>query len=168
MCRAEEEEEEGESGDGSDDGEESEGEGEDESESEGEGEGESEGEGEESSSDGLEEELQFEWTVPRGRDGSPARLLRFSSSLFPPCKGTALFPLVSKLNHSCSPNCHVVWSRDCCAKIVAVADLPAGAELTIDYLANGDHGPQASTRRRRWLLEQYGFNCACEACQAIC
>ena len=70
--------------------------------------------------------------------GAAARTVSFSTEIFPPLRGTALYPLISKVNHSCAPNCMLLWSRDCTARLVVTTPLSPGDELTIDYLANGD------------------------------
>ena len=87
--------------------------------------------------DGAVEEETFTWQVPASR-GRAARRLIFSTALFPPSRGTALYPLASKVNHSCDPNCLLLWAHDCAVRLVATRPLAAGEELTIDYLANGD------------------------------
>ena len=108
-------------------------------------------------SDG-EEEMRFSWKHPDAPDN-----VTFSSSLFPAHKGTALYPLISKANHSCEPNCFLLWQTDACAKLISLEPIKKGAELTIDYL--GERANEYSVaRRRRWLLEQYGFLCKCAAC----
>ena len=149
--------------------EEEEGEGESESEGEGGDEEEEEEEEEEEDSDdseegGDEEVIQFRWEVAAG-GGAPARTLDFDSTLFGAHKGVGVFPLLSKLNHACEPNCMPLWRRDNCVQLVATRALPPGTELTIDYL--GDMVPRDAARRRRaWLQEQYGFVCSCVRCVA--
>ena len=107
--------------------------------------------------------------------------LRFSSKLFPPNKGSALFPLLSKINHSCAPNCFVMWLEDCSAYLVPTKPLSAGVELTIDYLgaelnvevekmpsrmvaALGKLQTGERDQRRQRLKTQFGFDCKCEVC----
>ena len=113
---------------------------------------------------GDEEVIQFRWEVAAG-GGAPARTLDFDSTLFGAHKGVGVFPLLSKLNHACEPNCMPLWRRDNCVQLVATRALPPGTELTIDYL--GDMVPRDAARRRRaWLQEQYGFVCSCVRCVA--
>ena len=137
---------------------------EDESEEEGEEEESDDESSDESEESDGEEEVQFEWAVPIGT-GATTKTLSFSSSLFPAHKGTALYPLQSKVNHSCSPNCFLLWNRDSTVQLVAMEEIPKGTELTINYL--GDKSDAYSgARRRRWLRENYGFDCACVACRS--
>ena len=159
---AESDDEEGDNDD--DEGEEDEGESGDEEEEENDDDDDEES-GEES--DG-EEVVRFEWRVPGADRASSSSPLHFTSSLFPAHKGTALYPLISKVNHSCEPNCYLLWSRDNTAHLVAIdSDIPKGKELTINYL--GDKSDRFSAaQRRRWLKENYGFECACEACLSEC
>ena len=76
-------------------------------------------------------------------------------------RGGAVFLLQSKVNHSCKPNAKIVCSfTDATIDLVAAADLPAGAEVTISYIA-----PNLDRARRRQLLRAgYGFACTCELC----
>ena len=90
--------------------------------------------------EGAVEELEFSWEVASPEGGT--RPLRFSTALFPPLRGTALYPLISKANHSCVPNCMLLWSRDCAA---------AGANPRPEPTA------RARWRRRtRWLAHTSG------------
>ena len=84
----------------------------------------------------------------------------FDTSLFPPLKGAAVFPLVSGINHSCDPNCEVAYVEDNGVMIVARRDVAAGEELTISYV-----DPEMDDEDRREELEEtYGFECACPKC----
>ena len=84
----------------------------------------------------------------------------FDTSLFPPLKGAAVFPLVSGINHSCDPNCEVAYVEDNGVMIVARRPIAAGEELTISYV-----DPEMDDEDRREELEEtYGFECACPKC----
>ena len=84
----------------------------------------------------------------------------FDTSLFPPLKGAAVFPLVSGINHSCDPNCEVAYVEDNGVMIVARRPVAAGEELTISYV-----DPEMDDEDRREELEEtYGFECACPKC----
>lgn len=88
----------------------------------------------------------------------------------------ALLPSVARINHSCRPNCALLYrinrqppadSEEAvrCAVTVSVIPLRAvapGEELTVSYLQ-----PLCAPREmRRTLLQQgFAFNCLCERCQ---
>ena len=83
-----------------------------------------------------------------------------ASSIFPPARGAAVFPLASGLNHSCAPNCEVAFAEDNSVFVVTTRAVALGEELTISYIdANG-----ADDERREELRETYGFECACARC----
>jgi hypothetical protein len=48
------------------------------------------------------------------------------------------------------------------ARIVAVADIPAGGEIVHPYV--GRHGAAAAAAREPGHLRDYGFECACSRC----
>lgn len=74
--------------------------------------------------------------------------------------GVGLYPSVSLLNHSCDPNCCIVFSGPHLL-LHAVRDIKAGEELTICYLDM----LMTSEGRRKQLREQYCFECDCFRCQ---
>ncbi|CAM9191439.1 unnamed protein product [Ectocarpus sp. 4 AP-2014] len=103
-------------------------------------------------------------------------------SLFPPLDGTALYPLICCMNHSCRPNCLVRYpgrrrekkatvdpekaavagaaSADpLVAELVLLDDVPAGGELTQSYVTR-----EMGLVERREALEDYGFFCTCPRC----
>ncbi|CAM9805426.1 unnamed protein product [Ectocarpus sp. 8 AP-2014] len=103
-------------------------------------------------------------------------------SFFPPLDGTALYPLICCMNHSCRPKCLVRYpgrrgekkasadpekaagagaaSADpLVAELVLLEDVPAGEELTQSYVTR-DMG----LVERREALEDYGFFCMCPRC----
>jgi hypothetical protein len=82
-----------------------------------------------------------------------------------------LFQLVSKLNHSCSPNCEVVSKcfKETSVDLVATKEIPRGGELNISYLNLGRGAGARMGRkinRRAELRERYLFECQCARCEA--
>ena len=76
--------------------------------------------------------------------------------------GGALFAFLSKLNHSCRPNCVVLASASLSATLRSIRAIGEGEELTISYL--GETVNSSVDERRQELYERYGFMCACESC----
>ena len=74
----------------------------------------------------------------------------------------AVFCRISRLNHSCVPNAqgnfHGRLGR---LNVHATRDIRAGEELTLNYLQ--EEGAGRDSRHRR-LLDGYGFECDCPAC----
>ena len=74
----------------------------------------------------------------------------------------ALFPSISRINHSCVPNAqgnfHQVMGR---FNVHATRDIGVDEELTLNYLH--ESGAVREVRQRR-LGEGYGFSCDCPAC----
>ncbi|CAD7944034.1 unnamed protein product [Amoebophrya sp. A120] len=75
-----------------------------------------------------------------------------------------IFEDISRLNHSCEPNCK---QRVLCdtPSIVATRDIAEGEELTICYTSEELRAKKAS-ERRAWLLRKYNFLCSCRKCTA--
>lgn len=68
---------------------------------------------------------------------------------------------VSRMNHSCTPNCDWCWDEEAIeVRIYAATDITVGEELCIYYL---DIRAQRADRRRQ-LSERYRFDCNCIAC----
>ena len=93
-----------------------------------------------------------------------------------------VFHLCSRLNHSCVPNCEVVWHPNTQTQVVTVIlkllllsififlqtvvatrPIEMGSEMTICYLNQGDRF--STTKKRREILGKYGFTCMCSACK---
>ncbi len=73
--------------------------------------------------------------------------------------GRALFPAtVSLLNHSCRPNCALVFEAGPVAKLVALTDVLPGQELTISYI---DAERMSEQERYRRLQLHHAFSCSC-------
>ncbi|PPJ52246.1 hypothetical protein CBER1_10515 [Cercospora berteroae] len=71
-----------------------------------------------------------------------------------------IFPLVSRINHSCLPNAQHAWNSTQNRMLVhAVREIEEDEELTLSYL-NG--GPSAT--RQEILKQNFRFTCACELC----
>lgn len=74
----------------------------------------------------------------------------------------AIFPILSRANHSCSPSAHFFFdSHTWCGEFRAIRDIGEGDELTIWYV----DVLESRDRRRELLKEQYFFDCTCEACE---
>ena len=86
------------------------------------------------------------------------------SKLFPHMNGTALFALVSQMNHSCVPNVGVMYyggNRN--AAVQATRNIASGEELCINYV---DVSPSRTYAQRQQDLQHYGFTCTCQRCAA--
>uniref|UniRef100_A0A2N9F3I1 MYND-type domain-containing protein n=1 Tax=Fagus sylvatica TaxID=28930 RepID=A0A2N9F3I1_FAGSY len=73
--------------------------------------------------------------------------------------GTGLYPVVSIINHSCSPNSVLVFEGRL-AVIRAVQYIPQGAEVFISYIEIAG----STMTRQKALKEQYLFTCMCPRC----
>ncbi|XP_065587938.1 SET and MYND domain-containing protein 4 [Cyrtonyx montezumae] len=73
---------------------------------------------------------------------------------------TAFFPVLSLLNHSCSPNISVSFSGTA-ATVRASQPIPSGQEIFHCY---GPHRCRMRVAERQQLLSQYFFECRCQAC----
>ena len=77
-------------------------------------------------------------------------------------EGSALFPTVALLNHSCTPNASVEFvSGDGTATLLAMKDLDRGEELSISYVPV----TWSTAERQAALLKRYDFTCRCVACR---
>lgn len=76
---------------------------------------------------------------------------------------TGVFPVVSLLNHSCSPNTSVSFTSTV-ATIRAAQQIPKGQEILHCY---GPHESRMGVaERQQRLSSQYFFDCSCPACHA--
>jgi hypothetical protein len=117
----------------------------------------SESESESESESDLDEEMEFDWS-----ESTANGPLSFTSGLFKACSGSAVFPLLSTINHSCAPNCEVTYIEDNHVVVFASRPIQPGEQLHIAYV-NTD---MESIERRTALLEDYGFDCTCNRCVA--
>jgi hypothetical protein len=71
-----------------------------------------------------------------------------------------LFPLASRINHACVPNCQHTWNDNIGEETIhSIRRISKGEEITISY---ADLGTFES--RRRHLRKSFGFDCNCELC----
>ncbi|KAM8945522.1 histone-lysine N-methyltransferase SMYD3 [Pelodytes ibericus] len=73
--------------------------------------------------------------------------------------GVGLYPSMSLLNHSCDPNCVIVFEGRCLF-LRTVKEIPKGEELTICYI----DVMMPSHKRQDQLQRQYCFTCDCHRC----
>jgi hypothetical protein len=73
---------------------------------------------------------------------------------------TAIYPIMSRINHSCRQNAHHYWNETKQMEIVhAIKDISAGEEILISYI-----DPYKYATRDESLKITYGFECKCEVC----
>jgi hypothetical protein len=97
----------------------------------------------------------------RARTGKAASLTSiFQTNCMEMNKGAAVFPHAARFNHDCNPNACFTWNAAIRKETMhAMADIPAGDEITISYC---DMVHDKSMRA--WELKHYGFVCGCRAC----
>uniref|UniRef100_A0AAV1T611 SET domain-containing protein n=1 Tax=Peronospora matthiolae TaxID=2874970 RepID=A0AAV1T611_9STRA len=75
-------------------------------------------------------------------------------------EGTALFSGICTMNHSCDPNCTVLYTKDGAAHVFAVQDVAEGEELCISYI-----DVDQDVDEREEYLREYQFVCHCARCE---
>ncbi|KAF8601520.1 hypothetical protein BDV93DRAFT_524686 [Ceratobasidium sp. AG-I] len=82
--------------------------------------------------------------------------------------GVALSPIAALINHSCTPNCVVVFPKASMTKkvpnemvVVALANINTGEELTTSYVDL----TLPTEHRQKILNERYMFSCKCPLCK---
>nr|KAG5699183.1 hypothetical protein BaRGS_012704 [Batillaria attramentaria] len=75
--------------------------------------------------------------------------------------GSAIYPVLSLINHSCDPSVVRHSYADVCV-VRAIRSIPAGEEIYDNYGAL--HPVMDYAARQKHLKKQYFFDCACEAC----
>lgn len=86
----------------------------------------------------------------------------FRSNAYTTEKHISLFPKIARINHSCRPNTSYYWNKKLGKQVVyATRRIEKGEELSVSYI------PLLYTHaERQKRLDQYGFECSCEACVA--
>lgn len=81
-------------------------------------------------------------------------------SLGPSSIAGGIFPIISRINHSCRPNTQHTWSSSTEHETIhAIRNIKKGEEITISYSLGGP-----SQLRLQQLKKKYGFNCTCDLC----
>jgi SET domain len=71
-----------------------------------------------------------------------------------------IFPIISRINHSCHPNTQHTWNRSTEHETIhAIRNIKKGEEITISYTLGGPSQP-----RRQSLKDKFGFDCTCDLC----
>ncbi|KXS99555.1 hypothetical protein AC578_4259 [Pseudocercospora eumusae] len=71
-----------------------------------------------------------------------------------------IFPLVSRLNHSCLPNAQHAYNEQKDKMLVhIIRPIPCGQEITLSYIPGGP-----SSQRQTELKQNFLFTCTCELC----
>lgn len=78
-------------------------------------------------------------------------------------RGLGLYPLISRLNHHCDPNCVLVF-EDCVARVVSIRDIVLGEELTVSYHLLASACLPLSFRQKV-MMKHYDFVCDCSHCK---
>ncbi|KAI9693397.1 MAG: hypothetical protein M1820_009326 [Bogoriella megaspora] len=74
--------------------------------------------------------------------------------------GSAVFEVMSRINHSCLPNCFFSWNKKLQKETVhAIRDIGEGEELFVAYC-----NLIKAKDERADKLRAYGFDCGCQAC----
>jgi hypothetical protein len=74
--------------------------------------------------------------------------------------GVAIYPNVSLINHSCRPNCIVVFVKSK-MMVRCIEPIMKDQEITINYTDLSQPGEE----RRKELQDRYFFLCRCELCE---
>ncbi|CAG8608811.1 15820_t:CDS:10 [Funneliformis caledonium] len=74
--------------------------------------------------------------------------------------GVAVYPNASLINHSCRPNCIIVFEKSK-MMVRCIEPIVIGQEITINYTDLSQSGEE----RRKELQDRYFFLCRCELCE---
>ena len=73
---------------------------------------------------------------------------------------SGVFPLISRINHSCECNVHWQWIDQCNEeRLIAVCDIHIGSELSACYLADNFY------QRKKRLKAFWNIECQCDWCK---
>ena len=78
--------------------------------------------------------------------------------------GSAVFPVFSYINHSCTPNAFILFcSKNKEQTLYAGRDISAGQQILISYLG-GDEDLLTGAQRLEQTQRGWGFACTCKLC----
>ena len=109
-----------------------------------------------------EEKASLLQLSPRKDSKQPLVLRIISNNCFNIDLNTfGVFPNISRINHSCAPNCIDSAGSDATEKrVLALRRIRQGEELSLSYL----HAPEGSKAMRAAELRYWNFVCNCELC----
>ncbi|KAL1660765.1 hypothetical protein GGF50DRAFT_106030 [Schizophyllum commune] len=94
-------------------------------------------------------------------NGIAASGLHYQGKRGPEGRFSATCELISRVNHSCSPNARYTFNKPTfTSRLRAVRDIKAGEEITITYSRL-----DVPSAERQKDLAPYGFVCTCDACR---
>eukprot|EP01084_Bolivina_argentea_P090222 162614_1 len=82
---------------------------------------------------------------------------------------TGVFPLISRINHSCNRNVHWIWNeKQNKVLLIASRNIMKDEQLFTSYLGSQLFSNLSTKQERReYLLHHYGFYCECKLCNNI-
>ncbi|CAK7994822.1 Hypothetical protein POVR1_LOCUS346 [uncultured virus] len=78
-------------------------------------------------------------------------------------RGLGLYPVISRFNHHCNPNCALVFD-DVSGMIVAIRDIDVDEELTLSYHLLASSALPVLFRQKI-IVHHYDFICQCSECE---
>lgn len=102
--------------------------------------------------------------APEDDDAFTRKALHFNSFAAGPFgRDQVIFPILSRANHSCRPNCLVDGDL---GTMRALSAVEVGEELTVSYLAD-EKLLQSCAHRRAELKQRWSFHCCCRRCEEV-
>ena len=68
-----------------------------------------------------------------------------------------IYMKMSRVNHSCNPNCEMKIRAKCALQLVATRDIKAGTEISYNYI-------HPTPCNHKQIRERFFFECKCSAC----
>ncbi len=76
----------------------------------------------------------------------------------------AVYINISRINHSCAPNCSLSWKMEDIRRkeVRACRQIQKGEEIVTSYISSCHKGEALFREERREALEDWGFTCQCQ------